>query len=39
MKQNSFDHLYADKGEKEWGGGGAVFLKRNTKLYAEITNS
>jgi hypothetical protein len=37
MKQNSFDHLYADKGEKE--GGGAVFLKRNTKLYAEITNS
>jgi hypothetical protein len=38
MKQNSFDHLYADKGEKEWGGG-AVFLKRNTKLYAEITNS
>jgi hypothetical protein len=38
MKQNSFDHLYADKGEKE-GGERAVFLKRNTKLYAEITNS
>lgn len=37
MKQNSFDHFCADKEEER--GDRAVFLKGNTKLYAEIANS
>jgi hypothetical protein len=37
MKQNSFDHLCADKEEER--GDRSVFLKSNTKFYAEIANS